>query len=317
MRNPVARIRPAWIAVLVSLIVVKGESSVQKIAGNGPPPCSKNTPVSLDNIENFIWSYCDFDLRPFWRSLGIPATRFEYSPSLFSVSSSFGDLDGDMVDERILHIQQLQSITRIIVLKRTPQNTWTSLGFVDIPIFHLYPEARVVTNGRGRWLAVSHHTEVAWGTGIFQEDETWYASEKGRLVEVLSFPAEGHNSGRLAVKWSGHAQPKPFDGSEDRVDIEYTMMFSDVVPDSFRQTISFVKQPASQNFQFDSKASKISPTDFQSIYHIDASTWPKFFKVLRSIAPDPNSARELQKRMLASCREILRGSDYFCDDIAQ
>jgi hypothetical protein len=93
-------------------------------------------------------------------------------------------------------------------------------------------------------------------------------------------------------------------------------MFSDVLPDTFRQTISFVKQPPSQNFQFDSKASKLSKTEFQSIYHVEASTWPKFSKVLRSIAPDTTSAQELQKRMLASCREILRGSDY-CDEVAQ
>src|SRR5689334_16172259 len=133
MRNTVGRIRLAWIAVIVSLLVVKGESSVQKIAGNNsPPPCSKNTSVSLANIENFNWSYCDFDLRPFWRSLGIAAGTFPNSQSLFSVSSTYGDLDGDMVDERILHIEQLQSITRIIVLKRASQNTWTSLGFVDI-----------------------------------------------------------------------------------------------------------------------------------------------------------------------------------------
>lgn len=91
--------------------------------------------VLLENIENFDWTYCNFDLRPLWRNLGIPAGRFTESSSLFGVSSTYGDIDGDKVEERLLHFRiSGGSVSRIVVLKRSSQEQggWTGLTFLDL-----------------------------------------------------------------------------------------------------------------------------------------------------------------------------------------
>jgi hypothetical protein len=188
---------------------------------------------------------------------------------------------------------------------------------LDIPAFHLDPEARIVTNGRGRWLAVSHHTEAAWGTGIFQEDETWYALERGEFRQVLSFPAKADASlvwkTALGLGWETQVKPVPFDGSEDRIDVEYKITISGWNPKevsgTFHQTVSFAKSPSSVAFDFDTNASKMSEEKFRSVYDVGKFSWPQFLSVaseeIRRLAKGNPPSRQLVRDLLDACRNTI------------
>src|SRR5215831_10529996 len=95
--------------------------------------CSKDVAPSLENVENFDWTYCSFDLQPFWASLTITETEFTDSSSLSEAVSVFGDLDRDGTDERILRLTLRTSADekiRFVVLKaQRSQNSirWRTL----------------------------------------------------------------------------------------------------------------------------------------------------------------------------------------------
>src|SRR5262245_45544968 len=66
--------------------------------------CSEKVAPSLVNIEYYDWAYCSFDLAPLWSQLGVVDDRFTDSSSLSEAVSSFGDLDRDGKNERILRL---------------------------------------------------------------------------------------------------------------------------------------------------------------------------------------------------------------------
>jgi hypothetical protein len=340
---------PVWIAGLVLFLVQLGlirlqnglprsvssvtTGAAQKVVAQAPsstagtswgiggasPPCSSDNPVTVEDIEHFNWSYCDFDLRPFWKSLGVPAGAFERSPSLFRVSSSSGDFDGDMIDERILNIQQ-NSVSRIVVLKHFPHDGWASIAFLDIPTFHLSPEARLVTNGKGRWLAVSHHKEAAWGTGIFQEEETWYADDHGRLREVLSFPETGELAGTLQFAWKTSATLRPFDGSQDVIDIDYAVTvgtsLGDGIEGNFHHTVALVKATSALKFGFDADLSQMKESEFLSLYDVGNLTWERWAKLVRLAAKHAPFFGDMFDRVLKACHNA-DALFWNCNEIAE
>jgi hypothetical protein len=280
----------------------------------GRPRCSQDMSVSLENIENFAWSYCNFDLRRFWGNLGIPMGPFKDSSFLFQVSSTYGDLDGDHVDERFLHLRISGGrLSRIVVLKRSPQDLreWRGLAFIDLDTFHLDPEADVVTNGRERWMAVSH-IEKAWGTEIFQENEAWYVLTNRGFREVLSFPTEGHLHSvgipTVGVSFKTTTDLTRFDGLRDSVNVEYATTLSEferVGP--IRKMVSFTKEPSSLKFVFDPAASTVSRSEFLAIFNFDSGKFtPQYFlnfayEKLRVIAQGDNASREWLSALLDSC----------------
>ncbi|HEY2383223.1 MAG TPA: hypothetical protein VGK48_18770 [Terriglobia bacterium] len=276
-------------------------------------PCTQDTRISLENIENYNWSYCNLDLHSFWNSLQVPVGRFTGSELLFDVSSTYGDVDGDGIDERLLHLRlEFNQVSRIVVLKPpTAQvNRWRTVAFLDLDTFHLDPEGRVVTSGRERWLAVSH-IEKAWGTGIFQENESWYALSNGRFREVLSFPAEGHvtrvGAPVIEVKFKTSVELGRFDGSKNAINVQYTTTVGDFADLPIRTAVRFTKSPSASAFTFDPAGSTISSGDFLAILNIDSGklTDQRFlnfaYPALRVVAHRDASALEWLSELLNSC----------------
>jgi hypothetical protein len=283
------------------------------IPGHERTPCTQDTRISLENIEKYDWRWCKLDLHPFWNGLQIPAGRFSQSESLFSASSTYGDLDGDGIQERLLHLSsEFNQVTRIMVLKPpTAQvNQWTTVAFLDLDTFHLYPEARVVTNGRERWLAVSH-IEKAWGTGIYQENETWYTLSNGRFQARVSFPVEGHLNEvgipAVALGFTTSVDPSPFAGSRDVITVHYTTTVEDLSDLPIRTTVRFSKSPSASTFAFDPARSTISSADFLAIFNIDSGkfTEQRFlnfaYPTLRVVAQRDAELREWLGDLLQSC----------------
>jgi hypothetical protein len=286
--------------------LVSALSGTSLVVGDGADGCPVDTPVSVENIEHFKWSYCDFDLRPFWQSLGVPAGTFQRSQSLSQLMSSYGDFDGDGVDERILHIYRYsEGMCRIVILKHLPQGEWTSIGFLDLETFHLFPTARVVTNGRGRWLAVSEHTESAWGTGIFQEEEAWYADDHRRLRKVLSFPEKGELAGPLQFAWKTNISLPPADGSRDVIRIEYSVTLGtslgDGIGGDFQHIVTFSKNASSRNFGFDAKLSEMRESEFRTLYEVGDLDWERWGKLVRLAAKNDAAFSDVFDRVLNTC----------------
>jgi hypothetical protein len=269
--------------------------------------------VSAENIENYNWSYCKVDLKQFWDTLQVPAGQFLDSQSLFLVSSAYGDLDGDGIDERFLHLRNLgNQVSRILILKppTIQVSRWRAVAFLDLDTFHLQPEARVMTNGRERWLAVSH-IEKAWGTGVLQENESWYKLTDGRLREVLSFPVEGHihylSVPSIALGYTTNVDMARFDGSTDTINVQYTITVEDFNDLPIRTIVRFTKAPSASAFAFDSAGSTISKDDFLAILNIDSGklTEQRFlnfaYPTLRLVAQRDPASREWLGELLQSC----------------
>ena len=145
--------------------------------------------MSFDTLEQLAGSRSHVNLEAFWRKVQMPPGVFNDSYALWKASSTFEDLDGDSTDERILRLRDSDDFCRFIVLKRIGME-WRAAGHADV-LFSHEPQARVISNERGRWLAINH-IETGWGTGTFQENETWYALTDFGLTEYLSFPMEAH-----------------------------------------------------------------------------------------------------------------------------
>src|SRR5215813_7197055 len=128
---------------------VGSESADDIYEDESQEPCSDNIKPTLDNIDQFDWAYCSFDLRAFWTELNIKEETFQQVSSLAEASSIWADIDRDHNPERILRLtlQTAQdAMVRFVILKQTPgslRTKWRTLAHLDIPRFHLAPEARV------------------------------------------------------------------------------------------------------------------------------------------------------------------------------
>jgi hypothetical protein len=252
-----------------------------KTDGDNRLPCPPGITPSIDNIEDYDWVYCTSDLPPFWASLNITENQFTNSSSIFEAASTFGDLDGDGNDERILRLTLGTSMIRFVILKHVSRgrNVWRTLAYLDIPDFHFAPEARVVSNGRASWLALNNDQQ-AWGTGILQENETWYELTNGRLIKVLSVPE------KVDAVWvarptihrqlSTELSTVPFDGINDRVDASFTAVFSwgsgDKDKVTIRRRVVFAKQPDAKQFQFDGADSDIPERTYRLLSDLENAT---------------------------------------------
>jgi len=241
----------------------------------GATVCSKDVPPSLENIEDYDWAYCSFDLHSLWNALNIKEAEFTDSSSLAEALSVFGDLDYDGTNERILRLTLKTSTAqriRFVVLKSIlsqGRTHWRPLAWFDISQFHLAPEARVAYNARRSWLVISNH-EQAWnddGTEI-QENETWYELRGGRLIPVLTFPSEVEHASRQI---KSDVVAVSFDGRTDRVDVALTATFSfenSDAPVTIQRKISFSKDLLSREFTFDAKKSEVSELTYINICDI-------------------------------------------------
>jgi len=266
----------SWILFRIERNVQFGSTSLAvKVDSDNRLPCSQGITPSIDNIEDYDWIYCTSDLGPFWTSLNIAENEFTYSSSVYEAASTFGDLDRDGSDERILRLTLGTTMIRFVILKHVATNSrvnWQTLAHLDMPIFHFAPEARVVSNGRASWLAISYD-EQSWGTGVLQENETWYELTNGTLIRSISFPHEVHevwvSRPTIDRQVKSNISMAPFDGLTDRVDVELETEFGFVSDNDFtltaRRKVSFAKDPASQQFQFDTANSDISESTYHAV----------------------------------------------------
>lgn len=235
--------------------------------------CSDSIKPTLDNIDHFDWTHCSGDLHAIWRALNIKEEVFLQASSLSEASSVWGDVDRDAKPERILRLTLRtahHAMVRFVILKYTPGRVrarWRRLAHLDIPRFHLAPEARVVSSARASWLAIAN-VERLWEQGAVQENEQWYELKDGRLNEVLSFPLEGEtDSGRVQAEVTGVSS----DEKNDKVTIRMTAWFQSGSTEKAMEVVrkvSFSRSGSSPQFVFDALESDISETTYRAIYDI-------------------------------------------------
>ena len=169
-------------------------------------------------------------------------------------------------------------MTRFVILKHVAtkdRNIWKALAHLDMSGFHLAPEARVVSNGRTNWLAISND-EYEWGTGVLQENQTWYELTDGRLMEVLSVPEEVDE--RIAPDTihrhvNADLSTVAFDGVRDRVDVVFKAVLSSRSDDkdkvTIRRRVVFAKRPEAKQFQFDEVDSDIPERTYRLLCDLE------------------------------------------------
>jgi hypothetical protein len=163
-------------------------------------------------------------------------------------------------------------------------------------------------------------TNEPWGSGIFQENETWYAYDRGRLSEVLDFPGTGELAGPLQFAWQTKAKPRESDGSVDIIDIDYSVTLGtslgDGIGGAFHHSVTFLKKTSSLKFAFDDDSSKITKSEFLSLYDVGSLTWQQWSKLVRLAAKDDPSFVDLFERVLTACR---KADEHFwnCREIAE
>ena len=242
--------------------------------------CSDNIKPTLDNIDHFDWIHCSGDIQAIWTALNIKEETFQQTSSLSEASSVWGDVDGDAKPERILRLTlrtPQEAIVRFVILKYTPgrvRTRWRRLAHLDIPRFHLAPEARAVSSARASWLAIAN-VERLWEQGTVQENEQWYELKDGRLNEVLSFPLEGEavssEKSQIQRRIQSEVMGVLWDWKRDKVTIRLTAWFRWASPEKtmeVRRKVTFSKSGSSDQFVFDPLESDVSETTYRTIYDI-------------------------------------------------
>jgi hypothetical protein len=237
-------------------------------------PCSDDVKPSLDNLDNFDWTYCSFGLQRIWRALNIGEDRFNTTSSLSEAASFFGDLDRDGHPDRILRLtlrNATDSTVRFVVMKYAPSqspNQWLPLAHLNISEFHLAPEPRVVTGKHSSWLVLDN-IERSWMPEYLQEDEEWYELRQKKLVSVLSFPIEvdAVSESQPAAHRQVHAESLVIeDGTNERINVSLTAtsVSSNGPRSEIHHAVSFIEESSSNRFVFDPLHSDISEAAYRA-----------------------------------------------------
>ena len=114
------------------------------------------------------------------------------------------------------------------------------------------------------------------GTGILQENQTWYEMMDGRLIQVLSVPEEVDERiapGKTHRQVNAALSTVPFDGVQDRVDVVFKAVFSSGSDDkdkvTIRHRVVFAKPPEAKQFQFDEVDSDIPERTYRLLCDLE------------------------------------------------
>lgn len=228
---------------LVEPNLVVSEQPVKATPNNeGSKPQLKS--LSPYDIESFINSNPKTEIGEVWEKLKI-GDKYNGDPHYDSNNGFFGgcsgceaetynlELDGQPGTEVLLRIEdRMQEACRYLIFKyknaETEENNWRLLGHIDHD-FGRYqmPQHYFVLSGGKNWLVV--RVQGASGSGVALYNDRVFTVRNNKVVEILNYPADGHQSGygfEPSRNFAGRILDSKIENDVATVEVEFTVNYS-------------------------------------------------------------------------------------------
>lgn len=276
--------------------------------------------LSPYSIEQFINDNREFEIERLWQKLNI-SEKFNGLPEWELRRPFFGlcrdckaeiseyDLDDDRIDEVVLRVSDVSAENcRYLIFKWLPStDNYKLLGHIDHD-FGRYqmPKHAFVISGGQRFLIVQVQTQS--GSGVAMYYDRLFAVQNGNLVEVLSYPADGHQSSGAGVpqrNFTGAIANASLKNGDFRIEIEFKVKYDtwnqendlEVPLLSKRQRAVYRKSQGSERAHLIASESNISQAEIDAIYNVDSCDYNDFLKYNRK------ELKALGRRHDGGCRE--------------
>lgn len=293
---------------------------------------SKETePKSLSpyDIESFIYNNPQANLNILWQKLNI-AGKFNSLPN-WEKNESFLEtcdncevetfnynLDDEPGEEVLLRIvDNSQESCRYLLFKSIDSagNSWKLLGFTDHD-FGRYqmPQHSFLLSGGKSFLVVQ--VQIQSGSGVAQYNDRLFVVQKGKLVELLDYTADGHQSNfsyQPVREFSGRVKDCKVENGRAQIEIEFTVNYtgwdekseSDFLLWSKKQKVVYIRSLNSKQKTIDSVKSDIAQKEIDTIYNVDSSTDENILKYnfaeLKTIAQEKGKRNRWLREFLLHC----------------
>lgn len=248
--------------------------------------------VSPYDIEDFINTNPQNNIAEVWEKLRINKANFGNSIK-DSENDFFGycgncqaetfnlEFDGQPNSEVLLRIEDLgQEACRYLLFKWKNNNEWLLLGYFDHGFgrYEMPRHSNLLSDGKD-WLVV--RVQVGSGSGFALYYDRLFAVVNNKLMEILEFPADGHESNIIYTDRSimAHIVDCKIEKNIATVEVEYSVTYSghtDQVDNielwSKKQKAVFRKSLDSKEAIFDSKKSDMSRREMASVYEFESTT---------------------------------------------
>ncbi len=288
--------------------------------------------LSPYDIESFVNSNPKTEIVEIWEKLKI-ADEYNGSSPYDSERGFFGgcsgceaetynfELDGQPGTEVLLRIEdRLQEACRYLIFKyknsEAEENNWQLIGHIDHD-FGRYqmPQHYLVLSGGESWLVV--RVQGASGSGVALYNERVFTVRNNKVFEILTYPADGHQSGNNfepSRNFAGRILDAKLENGVATVEVEFTVDYStyndtddDISLWSKKQKAIFRKRLNSNQFTIDSKKSSgLSEREIEAVYGIDSLTAEDLLKYnftdLKKIATERPKQKEWLRNFLRLCK---------------
>lgn len=253
--------------------------------------------LSPYDIESFINSNPQTEIAEIWEKLKI-AGEYNGISHYDSGNSFFGgcsgceaetynfEFDGKPGTEVLLRVEdRLQEACRYLVFKHknseTYENSWQLLGHIDHD-FGRYqmPQHYFLLSGGKNWLVV--RVQGASGSGVALYSDRLFTVKNNKVLEVLSYPADGHQSGygfEPSRNFAGRIIDGKIENNVAIIEVEFAVDYStfdetdnDIPLWSKKQRAFFRRNLNSKNTILDAKKSDLSEREIETVYNIDMLT---------------------------------------------
>jgi hypothetical protein len=304
--------------------------SKQNLTNNEPLRQTELKSLSPYDIESYIYNNPQSDINNVWQKLNI-SEKFNSLPNWEKNESFLGvcnsceaetfqyNLDDEPGDEVLLRIaDNSQESCRYLLFKHinSENDSWKLLGFIDHD-FGRYqmPQHSFLLSGGKSFLVVQVQTQS--GTGVAHYTDRLFAVHKEKLIELLDYPADGHQS-LLAYQgnreFSGRVSDCKIENGKAQIEIEFRVNYSgwdgktnsDFLLWNKIQKAVYTKSLNSKRKKLDSSKSDITQEEIDTIYNIDSSTDEDVlkynFEQLKTIARKKGAANQWLREFLRYCK---------------
>lgn len=288
-------------------------------------------PKSLSpyDIASFIYNNPQSDLNVVWQKLNITGKfnslpNWEKNESFLETCSgceaeTFNyNLDDEPGNEVLLRISDnSQESCRYLLFKPIDSvgNSWKLLGFTDHD-FGRYqmPQHSFLLSGGKSFLVVQ--AQVQSGAGVAQYNDRLFTVQKGKLIELMDYTADGHQSNfsyQGVREFSGRVNDCKIENGKAQIEIEFTVNYtgwnekseSDFLLWRKKQKVVYIKSLNSKQKRIDSVKSDINQKEIDTIYNVDSLTDEDVlkynFEELKTIAQEKGKRNQWLREFLSHC----------------
>lgn len=272
-----------------------------------------------NNPQNYveeIWELLKINKVHFGNSINNQENNFFKNCSNCEAETFDVELDGQSGSELLLRIEDRSSENcRYLLFKYLANTEWQLLGYIDHDFgrYEMPRHSNLISDGKD-WLVV--RVQVGSGSGFALYYDRLFAVVNNKLVEILEFPADGHESGvgTPSREFTAYITNCKVEKNSVLVEVEFDVTYSIYTDnsDNFelwskKEKAVFRKNLKNSRLIFDTEKSTLSRREMESAHGFNDSLTNEDlvkynFEELKKISLRKNSIKkEWLQRFLEMC----------------